>query len=127
MASLTLFLTEERDEPIPVVALGEVLAPKEITDVAEGEPIKVFGRNDGDTNIRELAIYLEGEGARNCQLARDESGAPGIWAAPGESVMIEPGTLYAGNDFEFWLRGVFHADDSEGTKPFDVIFRGVST
>lgn len=114
------------DEDISTVLLGEVLAPDTFEEAVEGEAKKILGKNDGDGAIRELSIQLDGEAARNCQLSIDLDGKPGIWASPGESILVESGTLYPGGDFSFWARGVYHVDDLEGNKKLDIILSGVS-
>jgi hypothetical protein len=123
---ISLFLDEERSTPLPVLYLGEVLAPEKFDDLIEGEPVRIFARNISEGALRQVSIHLRGEGKDNAQLATDEDGNPGVWAAPGESILVERGTLVARAEFSFWARGVYHAHDTAGRKPLSIIFRGVS-
>lgn len=125
-ASVRIFFDPDFQNHIDVVELQEVLAPHDSTDLVEGEPAVIYGKNTGTTALRHFSIHVEGDGAQNVQLARDEGGEPGVWAAPGHSVLIQKETLFPDEGFSFWARGVFNPGDAEQQLPFDVVFKGVS-
>lgn len=125
-ADISLFLDSQRSTPLPVVALGEVIAPESGADLAEGEPIQVYGRNSGTTNLRGMSVHLDGEGGGLVQLARDIDGEPGVWAAPGESIIIDEGTLFRDAEFSFWARGVYSVETAEGRMPVILRFKALS-
>jgi len=125
-ASLGLFLDPERQNPLPVLSLAEIIAPESPDDLVEGEPLKIYAANTGDTNLRDVSLHLDGDGAENVQLAVDLDGQPGLWAAPGESIFIARQTIFRSDTFEFWMRGVYHPDDAEGRRKFTLRFRAVS-
>src|SRR4029079_17430267 len=77
-------------------------------------------------HLRELTIAIGGEGGNFVQLARDELGEPGAWAEEGQPIMAREPTLFVGDSFSFWARGVFSFDDREGEYPVEFIVRGTS-
>lgn len=106
--------------------LGEVIAPLNLSDNFYGEPFQINAKNSGDTQIRELSAGVDGEGASCVQLANDMGGEPGVWADTGQEILISSGTIFSRETFSFWARGVFTAEDAEGFKDFQIVFRGVS-
>jgi hypothetical protein len=121
-ARLTLFDTES-NEPLDTIILGEI---EEGANFAAGKPIRVGGLNTGDTHMRDISISATGEGANFVQLARDEDGEPGVWAAVGQSIMAHEGTLFRREEFAFWARGIFKFEDREGRYPLEFVIRGTS-
>lgn len=124
-ADIALFLDPERQAKLPFVFLGEVIAPESPEDLVEGQSVCVYGTNIG-SHLRDLSLYLLGQGAPNVQLAQNQEGEPGVWAAPGQSIVIAPGTLARFDTFEFWARGIYTPADVEGRKPLMLNFRAVS-
>ena len=122
---ISLYIDPEHSTPIPVLYLGEILAPEKMDDLIQGQPFQVFAKNQQGA-LRELTLFADGDGKENVQLARDEGGAPGVWAAPGESIVIEPGTLFPNAEFSFWARGIYQPDDAEGRKALLLRFRAIS-
>ena len=123
-ANLTLSVrSEDGSDAFDMIALGEIRAG---TDFAYGEPQQIFIHNTGDTHLRELTIAIGGEGGNFVQLARDELGEPGAWAEEGQPIMAREPTLFVGDSFSFWARGIFSFDDREGEYPVEFIVRGTS-
>lgn len=91
-----------------------------------GEPRRLYVVNAGDTTLRALTVDIEGEGADTVQLAIDEAGEPGIWAAAGESILLASRTVPVGKVYSFWARAVFSFDDREGKYPFKFAIKAVS-
>lgn len=112
----------------------DLLNPDELTltdmEIIEGEPygrpVRIKCVNSGDTKMRDVYALVRGEGAEHIQLARDERDEPGIWAAPGESVIVSKDIIYAGEEFSFWARGVFEFEDREGHYPFEFVIQSRS-
>jgi hypothetical protein len=125
-AEISLYLDSERTELVPLVHLHSVIAPEIFSDLIEGAPLHVFGRNTGTTQLRNLRLGLSGEHMRSVQLARDEGGSPGVWAAPGESIVVNSETVYVDGDFDFWARGVYNPTDAEGLSEFMFVFQALS-
>jgi hypothetical protein len=125
-AKVNLFADEQRDKPLNVITLTEVVAPEGQESLLEGEARQIFGVNAGTTTLRTLSVHLVDEGRDNVQLARDEGDEPGVWAAPGESVSISTEPIRAGGTFSFWIRGVFAPDDAEDEREFRLSFKGIS-
>lgn len=123
-AQITFYSNLDQSAELEKLHLGEVQEPED--GIAYGMPVQVFGKNSGDTNLREISVYIEGEGKLNVQLARDESGQSGVWADAGQSIILNKGTVFSGESFSFWARGLYHANDAEGTKPMSIIFNAVS-
>lgn len=126
-AALTIFSDPAREQPVERIELGEIVAPEQFEDLLYGQPIPVYGRNTGDTHIRELQAHLDGDGTEMVQLAPDDEGLPGVWAAVGMPIYVAQSTIYKGDNFRFWARGVFSPDDAEMDVKFKVVFKGLST
>lgn len=126
-AGITLFSDPARERPVERIELGEIVAPEEFNDLLYGEPVPVFGRNTGDTHIRDLQAHLAGEGVDMVQLAPDDENLPGVWAAVGMPIWVSQQTIYMGDNFRFWARGVFSPEDAETDLHFKVVFKGLST
>ena len=121
--SVLLSVKADGEDAFDMIALGEIHAG---TDFARGEPRQIFCTNNGDTHLRELTVRVGGEGGHLVQLARDELGQPGAWAEEGQEIMARETTLFVGDQFSFWARGVFSFDDREGEYGVEFILRGVS-
>jgi hypothetical protein len=126
-AELTIYNDPAREVRVERIELREIVAPEEFNDLLYGEPVPVYGRNTGDTHIRELQAHLAGEGTEMVQLAPDDEGLPGVWAAVGMPIWVAQKTVYKGDNFRFWARGVFSPEDAETDLYFKVVFKGLST
>ena len=103
------------------------LTDTDITDgVGIGEPTPIYALNSGDTRLRGLFVGLAGDGAELVQLAQDQEGEPGVWAAPGESIIIDSETIFPKEHFVFWMRAMFDLEDREGEYPFSFVITGRS-
>lgn len=123
-AEIALYTDPDREFEITELALSEVQEPYS-TSLTEGEPVQIYGRNVGDSTLRDLALYLSGEGSDKVQLAVDRDGEPGVWAAEGQSVALRAISA-PGDDFSFWARAIFKLTDREGAYGFDFHFRGIA-
>ena len=123
-AAVELFSDEALTNPLHRVQLSEL----EIGNVAEGEPQKVFACNTGNTVLKEVKVFVEGEGAKYIQMANDDNDHPGIWAAAGDSIIISNDikSFWPTEVFEFWVRPLFTLEDSEGVYDFEFVIRGKS-
>ena len=126
-ASLTIYSDPAREMPVERIELGEIVAPEKFEDMLYGQPIPVYGRNTGNTHVRELQAHLAGEGTDMVQLAPDDEGAPGVWADVGMPIWVTQTTIYKGDNFRFWARGVFGPEDAEKDVHFKVVLKGLST
>lgn len=126
-ASIALFEDAARDIPAEVVELGEVVAPEEFEDILTGAPKPIYGKNIGDTHIRELEAHLRGDHVDRIQLAPDDEGLPGQWADVGMGIFVTQNTIYAGDNFTLWARGIYRPEDAEMDLSFDIVFKGLST
>lgn len=121
-AGLGLFLDRDFTEPVDGLRLADV----SITEgIAEGESREIFAFNSGDTVLREITVAVDGDGAEYVQLARGVDDQSGVWAAPGESIIIE-GPIMPGDGFIFWTRPIYEFDDREGSYHFDFVVRAKS-
>lgn len=128
-AEVQLYHDEDMNDPVERIALADF----EIEDVdggvslGEGEPIKIYAFNTGDTVLRNMSVHVDGEGSKFIQLSRDIEGEPGVWAAPGESIFAtQSESIFPEESFEFWARPSFGAEDREGIFDFDFVIRGKS-
>lgn len=95
--------------------------------LGEGEPLKIYAFNTGDTVLREMEVHVEGDGANFIQLSRDNNDEPGVWAAAGESIVAtQSESIFPNESFEFWARPSFKVDDREGIFDFEFVIRGKS-
>jgi hypothetical protein len=95
-------------------------------NLSEGEPERFTLRNAGGSMIREITVGLDGPGRQNVQLAVDEDEGPGVWAAPGEEILVFQGALPPGEEVAFWSRGIYSPEDSEGGLEFDFLLGTVA-
>jgi len=116
-------LSDEAGQPLDTIELSDV---EDGANFASGLARRVTGVNNGTTNLRDISVTTDGEGAGFVQLARDENGEPGVWAAVGESIVAHEGTLFKGAEFAFWARGIFKFEDREGRYPLEFVLRGTS-
>lgn len=121
---IELFVDPARRLSIDEIELGEVFLSVD-ENLSQGVPVHVFGRNSGNSTVRDFAVSAEGEGAEVVQLAVERNGEPGVWAAPGESIHVVE-YLGSGDEFSFWVRGLFSQEDSEKEYEFEIIFQGVA-
>ena len=126
-AHISIYDDPTRENEIETIQLAEVVAPEEFEDLLYSAPMAVYGRNTGDTHIRELQVHLQGEGIEQIQLAQDDEGQPGVWADNGQPIWVSKETIYKGDDFLFWARGVYGSQDAESDLEFKIIFKGLST
>jgi hypothetical protein len=129
-AEVALFHDEDMIEPVERISLADFdldeIDPS-TASFGEGEPIKIYAFNIGDTVLREMEVYVEGDGAKFIQLSRDDDDEPGVWAAAGESIVATKSeSIFPNESFEFWARPSFSADDREGTFDFEFVIRGKS-
>jgi hypothetical protein len=117
-AGLTLYAD---DEPIDLVQLGEIIIAED--GLSEGEPIEIVAENTGTTNLRKLSVGIDGPGKSQVQLGL----ATDTWQEPGGPIEPVDGTLYRGERFTFWARGVYRTDDAEDRKQFKIVFTATST
>lgn len=130
-AEVALFHDEDMLEPVERITLADFeindLVEEGEVALGEGEPIKIFAFNVGDTVLREMSVHVDGDGSKFIQLARDVEGEPGVWAAAGESVFAtDTESVFPNESFQFWARPSFGMEDREGTFDFDFIIRGKS-
>jgi hypothetical protein len=126
-ASIGLFSDPAREVPLEVVELGELVAPEDFSDVLRGEPRPLYGKNTGDTHLRELEAHLKGDHIDRVQLAPDDEGLPGVWADAGQGIFVSQSTIYTGDNFTLWARAVYEPEDAELDLDFDIVFKGLST
>lgn len=127
-AKVALFHDSEMQDPVERITLADF----EINDpqadiISDGQPMKIYAFNVGDTVLRDMSIHVEGDGAQFIQLSRDIDGEPGVWAAAGESIYAtQTESIFPNESFEFWARPSFRFDDREGVFDFDFLIRGKS-
>lgn len=124
-AEVQVFLSDS-DEPLGALMLGEILMPSNMSELGEGEPKQLEARNTGTTALRDVEIRVDGEGRENVQLAAATPDGPGVWASPGEGIIPFLETVFPGQVFTFWARGVYNIEDDEGERPFRLIVRATS-
>jgi hypothetical protein len=123
-AEIRLFLDEERTESVGEIELADVQLPLQ-EKISTGEPVRIYGRNTGSTTLKDFSIGADGDGKSAVQFAVDRDGDPGVWASPGEEILIAD-FIGPREDFTFWARGIFIEEDREGDHEFDFLFRGTS-
>jgi len=126
-AQISIYSDPARENQIEMIELAEVVAPEEFDDLLFSAPMPIYGRNTGDTHIRELQVHLKGDGIEQIQLAEDVEGEPGVWAQPGMPIWVTQQTVYRGDNFRFWARGVYGPEDAETDLQFSIVFKGLST
>lgn len=128
-AEVALFHDAEMTEPVERITLAdfEIEDAEDGVSLGEGEAIKIYAFNTGDTVLREMSVHVDGDGASHIQLSRDIDGEPGVWAAAGESVFAtQTESIFPNESFQFWARPSFSIDDREGIFDFDFVIRGKS-
>jgi hypothetical protein len=101
--------------------IGEIIAPIG-TDLAHGEPVRIIGRNAGDTVLRNISMSA----ASTTDEARVELAAKeNLWAEPGQEIFCAE-ELKPGEEFSFWVRGLYSPSDAEQILPFELVIRGLS-
>lgn len=130
-AEVALFHDENMLEPVERITLADFeidgIALDGEVSLGEGEPIRIFAFNVGDTVLREMSVHVDGEGSGFIQLATDSDGEPGVWAAAGESIFATSSeSIFPEESFKFWARPTFNVDDREGIFDFDFVIRGKS-
>ena len=132
-AEVQLFHDEFMEYPVEKITLADFeideVSPGEGEDVSlgEGEALKIYAFNTGDTILREMSVHVDGNGANFIQLSVDNDGEPGVWAAAGESIFAtKQESVFPSESFEFWARPTFGVDDREGVFDFDFVIRGKS-
>jgi hypothetical protein len=127
-AEVQLFHDENMLMPVERIALADFeINQTGAGDLGNGEAMKIFAFNTGDTILREMSIHVDGEGANFIQLSKDIDGQPGIWAAAGESIVgTSKESVFPNESFNFWARPSFHYNDREGIFDFDFIIQGKS-
>lgn len=78
-------------------------------------PRRLYIKNEGDATLYKATIDLEGEVKVMIQMARDEEGEPGVWAAPGMGIIPLTKPVQPGKTFPFWVRTI---DNPPRTLPF---------
>lgn len=128
-AEVQLYHDAEMTEPVERIALAdfEISQTDDAVSLGEGEPIKIYAFNTGDTVLRSMSVHVDGEGSEYIQLSRDIDGEPGVWAAPGESIFAtQTESIFPDESFQFWARPSFGVEDREGVFDFDFVIRGKS-
>lgn len=132
-AEVQLFHDEFMEYPVERISLADFdlgdVAPGDGDGVSlgEGEAIKIYAFNTGDTILREMSVHVDGNGANFIQLSRDNDGEPGVWAAAGQSIFAtQKESVFPSESFEFWARPTFGVEDREGVFDFDFVIRGKS-
>jgi hypothetical protein len=119
-AKLNFYLDRELTNPITEgLNLTDTVVPDE--EMGTGEPIQVYCANSGDTILRQIKVYVEGNGMRIVQLAKDDESEPGVWAAPGESILVREESLIPESVCSFWIRPVYDSAQDEGQYPVKFI------
>ena len=114
-ASLILFQDPDLERPFERVHLQDMSV---VDGIGNGQPMQIWGHVAGTSHLRMIEISLGGPGAENVQLAIDDDGKPAVWSAEG--ILIDGGgTIFSGEKFSFWVRGVYAFDDREDSLPFD--------
>lgn len=130
-AEVQLFHDSEMSDPVERITLADFEIEDSFDDddysLGEGQPIKIYAFNTGDTVLREMSVHVDGDGANFIQLSVDNDGEPGVWAAAGESIFATSSkSIFPNESFEFWAKPSFNVDDREGIFNFDFIIRGKS-
>jgi hypothetical protein len=91
----------------------------------EGQARQLWVRNDQDYDMDGMVVKLGGVGSRHVQLAVDQGGQPGVWAAPGQSIRLSADRVKPGQAIPFWSRGIFKPEDAPADIDFDIIIETV--
>jgi len=124
-AEVQLFHDQEMSEPVERIALADF----DLGDPTsgDGQSIKIYAFNTGDTVLREMSVYVDGTGSGFIQLSKDSDGEPGVWAAAGESIFAtEKESVFPQESFQFWAKASFGVEDREGIFDFDFVIKGKS-
>lgn len=114
MISFELYKDAESTQLADKINLGATLI--EDGQAGFGEPMQLWVRNEGDIPLVTANINVEGGGSHLIQLARDEDGKHGVWAARGQGIIALTEKIIPGESFSFWARGIFTEDDAPETK-----------
>jgi hypothetical protein len=130
-AEVQLYHDAEMLNPVERITLADFELDEVYDDdevfLGEGQPIKIYAFNTGDTVLREMSVHVDGDGAGFIQLSVDNDGEPGVWAAAGESIFATSSqSIFPDESFEFWARPLFTSGDREGTFDFDFLIKGKS-
>jgi hypothetical protein len=86
-------------------------------------PVQLVLTNTASSAIRDVQVGLQGDGATAVRLATDADGAPGVWAAVGESIMAYEGELLSKMECRFWAQAVGSDDLDLGSKDFSFVVK----
>jgi hypothetical protein len=127
-SEVQLFHDKNMNDPVERITLADFEIDEGVAgNLGEGQAMKIYAFNTGDTILREMSIHVDGEGANFIQLSKDMEGQPGIWAAAGESIVgTIAESIFPNESFEFWARPSFNYNDREGVFDFDFIIQGKS-
>lgn len=130
-AEVQLYHDSEMTDPVERITLADFEIDDSFDDedrpLGDGEPMKIYAFNTGDTVLREMSVHVDGDGADFIQLSVDDNGEPGVWAAAGESIFATSNnSIFPNESFQFWARPSFNVDDREGIFDFDFVIRGKS-
>jgi hypothetical protein len=106
----------------PPISLGEIDVGFEDTP----EPMQLVLTNTTSKDLRDITVGLDGAGAVAIQLARDDAEGPGVWAAPGESVLVHPDPLVPSGSVRFWARITPPAGMDIGEREFEFVVNSVA-
>src|SRR5689334_10681883 len=119
-AQLNFYLDRELTNPITdELKLTDTEIPDKESGV--GEPVQIYCENSGDTILRQIKVYVDGEGVKIVQLAIDDEDTPGVWAAPGESILVREESLMPLSVCSFWARPIYDSAHDEGQYPVKFI------
>jgi len=110
MLGVELYEDEAGTQPTREIKLG----PTILSDgsAGYGDPQRLYLKNISTVSLMAANINLDGEGADSIQLARDENGAHGIWAQPGQGIIALAREVKPGETFAFWARAAFTEEDA---------------
>ena len=96
-AEVQLYHDSEMSDPVERITLADFeIEDSDEETLDEGQPIKIYAFNTGDTVLREMSIHVDGDGANFIKLSVDKDGEPGVWAAAGESIFATGGDILCG-------------------------------
>lgn len=107
------------------IDLGDVLLSLDEMNglVGLGEPVEVTMQNTGDTVLRRIAFFVEGDHRESVQFSVDKQ----EWLDPGAPVDLLDAVVEPGESISVWARGVFRPEDVEGVFDLELQVNALST
>ena len=117
-------ITAEQDPDSESISLGDL----DIVAAEASEPVALIVTSATDRITDGVTVGVFGDDSRYIQLARDDAGKPGVWAAAGEAIIAAVGRFTRDDSVRIWARVIAPMDSETaelGDRKFGFLVRGL--